>query len=83
MYNYNDITSIFPLGKLSFETIKNGFFILDAILLELSNGQFSESDMVSLSNQYYTTIPHITISLIDSFEQVKEEKKLLSHMLTI
>lgn len=74
MYNHNDIASIFPLGKLSLATIKKGFFILDAIILELSNAQFSESVIISLSNKYYTAIPHITIYLINSFEQVNEEK---------
>lgn len=83
MYDYYDYASIFPLGKLSLRTIKKGFRILDDILLELSKSKCSEKLLLTLSNRYYTTIPHVVISLIDSYERINEEKELLSHMLTV
>lgn len=82
-------TQKMPLGKLSRNTINEGFKALNelqAILTEASLGSAetaaSKGRIVSLTNRFYNFIPHVApptgLALLESLEQVKVKSELLS-----
>ena len=75
MYSHN----IFPLGKMSKNQLFKGFRILKAIKQELKTSKNSQK-LLSLSNQFYTNIPHINIKLLSSLKDVNDKKNLLKYM---
>lgn len=78
MYSYN----IFPLGKMSKNQLLKGFRILKAIKLEIKGTIKNTQKLLSLSNQFYTNIPHINIKLLSTLDDVNDKKKLLKYMYT-
>lgn len=75
MYSHD----IFPLGKMSKNQLLKGFRILKAIKLEIKG---NSKKLLSLSNQFYTNIPHINIKLLSTLHDVNDKKKLLKYMYT-
>ena len=80
-------TSKMPLGKLSRPNLQKGFDLLKSIERLIDNPQSTNDNMfVSLSNQFYTLIPHTfeagkPIPVIKSKEQVKEKTLLIQTLL--
>jgi hypothetical protein len=66
---------------MSTNQLFKGFRILKAIKGELKGTKNSQK-LLSLSNQFYTTIPHINIKLLSSFKDIKDKKQLLKYMYT-
>ena len=80
---YNNIimnSNIYPLGKLSVNQIKKGQIVLKKLeeVIKTTNDQ---KKLLSLSNEFYSTIPHVNIKLISSMEDIDTEEKLLDYML--
>jgi len=72
-------STLFPLGKLSYQQIKKGENILKQIQEEITTTKNSQK-LLSLSNQFYTNVPHIHIKIIDTLKDVKRKKKKLTYM---
>lgn len=70
---------LFPLGKLSRQQIKKGEKILQKIQDEVTTTKDSQK-LLSLSNEFYTNIPHIHIKVIDTLKDIKRKKKILKYM---
>ena len=70
---------LFPLGKLSRQQIKKGEKILQKIQDEVTTTKDSQK-LLSLSNEFYTNIPHIHIKVIDTLKDIKRKKKILQYM---
>ena len=73
-------SNIYPLGKLSVNQIKKGQIVLKKLeeVIKTTNDQ---KKLLSLSNEFYSTIPHVNIKLISSMEDIDTEEKLLNYML--
>ena len=73
-------SNIYPLGKLSVNQIKKGQIVLKKLeeVIKTTNDQ---KKLLSLSNEFYSTIPHVNIKLISSMEDIDAEEKLLDYML--
>jgi hypothetical protein len=87
-------TQKMPLGKLSKETIREGFAALKE-LQQIVEGKHKETDeftpaqrtrLVSLTNKFYTFIPHVmpvgaaSRGLLDSLELIKTKVELLTQL---
>lgn len=72
-------STLFPLGKLSHQQIKKGENILKKIQEEITTTKNSQK-LLSLSNEFYTNIPHNNIKLIDTLKDVRRKKKTLTYM---
>ena len=72
--------NIYPLGELSTNQIKKGQTVLKKLEKEIKTSK-DKNKLISLSNEYYSTIPHVKIHLIKSMKDIKTEKKLLNYML--
>ena len=72
-------STLFPLGKLSYQQIKKGENILKKIQEEITTTKNSQK-LLSLSNEFYTNIPHINIKIIDTLKDVRRKKKTLTYM---
>ena len=73
-------SNIFPLGKLSKNQIEKGKTILKKIEKEIKTTK-NKQKLLSLSNEFYTMIPHIHIKVISTMKDVSKEEKLLTYML--
>ena len=73
-------SNIYPLGKLSVNQIKKGQIVLKKLeeVIKTTNDQ---KKLLSLSNEFYSTIPHVNIKLISSMKDIDAEEKLLNYML--
>ncbi len=73
-------SNIYPLGKLSVNQIKKGQIVLKKLeeVIKTTNDQ---KKLLSLSNEFYSTIPHVNIKLISSMKDIDTEEKLLNYML--
>ena len=71
--------TLFPIGKLSHQQIKKGEKILQKIQDEVTTTKDSQK-LLSLSNEFYTNIPHIHIKIIDTLKDIKRKKKILKYM---
>jgi len=74
-------SNIYPLGKLSVNQIKKGQEVLKKLEEVIKNTK-NEKKLLSLSNEFYSTIPHVNIKLISSMEDIRAKKKLLCYMLS-
>jgi hypothetical protein len=77
MYSYD----IFPLGKMSKNQLFKGFRLLKAIKQEIKTTNHPQK-LLSLSNQFYSSIPHINIKLLATLNDINDKKKLLKYMYT-
>lgn len=73
-------SNIYPLGKLSVNQIKKGQKVLKKLEEVIKNTK-DEQKLLSLSNEFYSTIPHVNIKLISSMQDIHAKKKLLNYML--
>ena len=77
MYSYN----VFPLGVLTIGQIDKGQAALDDIsrIVDYKN---NKKELLSLSNKFFTLIPHISekLEVIKTSEMVKEKNELLEYM---
>jgi len=73
-------SNIYPLGELSINQIKKGQTVLKK-LEKIIKTTKNKDKILSLSNEYYSTIPHVKIHLIKSIKDINTEKKLLNYML--
>jgi hypothetical protein len=73
-------SNIYPLGELSINQIKKGQTVLKK-LEKIIKTTKNKDKILSLSNEYYSTIPHVKIHLIKSIKDINIEKKLLNYML--
>ena len=80
MYSYN----VFPLGVLTIAQIEKGQKVLDEIsnIIDKKN---NKNELVSLSNKFFTLIPHISekLEVIRTHEMVKEKNELLEYMIKV
>ena len=72
-------STLFPLGKLSYQQIKKGEKILQKIQDEVTTTK-NPQKLLALSNEFYTNIPHIHIKVIDNLKDLKRKKKTLQYM---
>jgi poly [ADP-ribose] polymerase 1 len=74
-------TKKMPLGKLSKKTIAEGFETLCEIEKSLKE---SKDDLLTLSNKFYTIIPHVfqekSIPIIDSLDALKSKIEMLESL---
>lgn len=77
MYTHN----VFPLGILSLKQIEKGQEVLNDISKIIDNKN-NDSEILSLSNKFFTLIPHISkkIELIETHEILNDKNKLLIYM---
>ena len=77
MYSYN----VFPLGVLSINQIEKGQQALNNIANIVDNKN-NEAELLSLSNEFFTMIPHISekIEVIRTRKTIKEKNELLEYM---
>jgi len=73
-------SNIYPLCKLSVNQIKKGQKVLKKLEREIKTTKDPQK-MLSLSNEFYSTIPHVNIALISSMKEINTKKKLLEYML--
>ena len=73
-------SNIYPLGKLSVNQIKKGQKVLKKLEKEIKTTK-DQQKLLSLSNEFYATIPHTKIALISSMKEINTKKKLLEYML--
>ena len=73
-------SNIYPLGKLSVNQIKKGQQVLKKLEKEIKKNK-NQQKLLSLSNEFYSTIPHVKIGLISSMKEINNKKKLLEYML--
>lgn len=80
MYSYN----VFPLGVLTIAQIEKGQKVLDEIsnIIDKKN---NKNELLSLSNEFFTLIPHISekLEVIRTHEMVKEKNELLEYMIKV
>ena len=73
-----------PLGKLSKKTISDGFETLSQIEKVLKQKDPQKDDLLTLSNKFYTIIPHVftekTIPIIDSEDVLKTKSEMLESL---
>ena len=76
-YEYN----IYPLGKLSKNQVNQGMNILNMIR-DTINSSNNKEQLISLSNTFYSTIPHLSqyIIIIDNNNILNEKYKLINYM---
>lgn len=72
--------NIYPLGKLTVNQIKKGQKVLKKLEKEIKTNKDPQK-LLSYSNEFYSTIPHVNIALISSIKDIKDKKKLLDYML--
>eukprot|EP01124_Arcella_intermedia_P000047 TRINITY_DN10024_c0_g1_i1.p1 TRINITY_DN10024_c0_g1~~TRINITY_DN10024_c0_g1_i1.p1 ORF type:complete len:933 (-),score=279.47 TRINITY_DN10024_c0_g1_i1:19-2601(-) len=77
-----------PLGKLSKQHIQKGYTVLTEIDTVLKNdGPKKGSDLLRLTNQFYTLIPHDfgmgPVTLINSLEVLQKKMKLMETLIDI
>lgn len=77
MYTHN----VFPLGILSLKQIEKGQEVLNDIS-KIIDDKNNDSEILSLSNKFFTLIPHISkkIELIETREILNDKNKLLIYM---
>ena len=77
MYSHN----VFPLGILSLKQIEKGQEVLNDIS-KIIDDKNNDSEILSLSNKFFTLIPHISkkIELIETHEILNDKNKLLIYM---
>ena len=77
MYSYN----VFPLGVLTIAQIEKGQKVLDEIT-NVIDKKNNKNELLSLSNKFFTLIPHISekLEVIKTHEMVKEKNELLEYM---
>lgn len=77
MYTHN----VFPLGILSLKQIEKGQEVLNDIS-KIIDDKNNDSEILSLSNKFFTLIPHISkkIELIETHEILNDKNKLLIYM---
>lgn len=77
MYSYN----IFPLGVLSINQIEKGQKALNNIANIVDNKN-NDAELLSLSNEFFTIIPHISekLEVIKTYKTIKEKNELLEYM---
>tara|TARA_B110000003_G_scaffold240634_1_gene247381 strand:+ start:3085 stop:3315 length:231 start_codon:yes stop_codon:yes gene_type:complete len=73
-------SNIYPLGKLSVNQIKKGQIVLKKLEKVIKTTK-DKQQLLSLSNEFYSTIPHVNIKLISSMRDIDSKKKLLNYML--
>lgn len=73
-------SNIYPLGKLTVNQIKKGQKVLKNLEKEIKTNK-DQQKLLSLSNKFYSTIPHVKIGLISSMKEINNKKKLLEYML--
>jgi len=73
-------SNIYPLGKLTVNQIKKGQKVLKNLERIIKTTK-DQQKMLSLSNEFYSTIPHVKIGLISSMKEINNKKKLLEYML--
>lgn len=73
-------SNIYPLGKLTVNQIKKGQKVLKKLEKEIKTNKDPQK-LLSYSNEFYSTIPHVNIALISSMKDIKDKKKLLDYML--
>ncbi len=73
-------SNIYPLGKLSDNQIKKGKIVLKKLEKVIKTTKNKEK-LLSLSNEFYSTIPHINIKIISSMRDIHGKKNLLNYML--
>ncbi|KAI5287388.1 hypothetical protein KEM54_006025 [Ascosphaera aggregata] len=70
-----------PLGKLSQRTVKNGFLILKSLANCLAEQTATSPDIVNLSNQYFSVIPHsfgrYRPPILNTNQMIQKEVELL------
>ena len=77
MYSYN----IFPLGVLTIDQIERGQNILNNISGVIHNND-NNDELLSLSNNFFTMIPHISkeLKVINTPQILNEKNELLAYM---
>lgn len=77
MYSYN----VFPLGALTIGQIEKGQEVLDDISRIVDNKN-NKKELLSLSNKFFTLIPHISekLKVIKTREDIEEKNELLKYM---
>lgn len=77
MYSYN----VFPLGALTIGQIEKGQEVLDDISRIVDNKN-NKKELLSLSNKFFTLIPHISekLKVIKTPEDIDEKNELLKYM---
>lgn len=77
MYSYD----VFPLGVLSINQIEKGQQALNNIANIVDNKN-NEAELLSLSNEFFTMIPHISekLEVIRTRKTIKEKNELLEYM---
>ena len=65
--------NIYPLGKLSVNQIKKGQKVLKKLEKEIKTNK-DQQKLLSLSNEFYSTIPHTKIALISSMKDINNKK---------
>ena len=77
MYSYD----VFPLGVLTIEQIEKGQEVLDDIS-RIVDKKNNKAELLSLSNKFFTSIPHISekLKVIKTYEDIKEKNELLEYM---
>ena len=73
-------SNIYPLGKLSINQIKKGQKVIKKLEKVIKTTK-DKQQLLSLSNEFYSTIPHVNIKLISSMRDIDSKKKLLNYML--
>lgn len=73
-------SNIYPLGKLSVNQIKKGQIVLKKLEKVIKTTK-DKQKLLSLSNEFYSSIPHVNIKLISSMQDIDSKKKLLNYML--
>jgi hypothetical protein len=77
MYSYN----VFPLGVLTIGQIDKGQAVLDDIS-RIVDDKNNKKELLSLSNKFFTLIPHISekLKVINTREDINEKNELLEYM---
>lgn len=77
MYSYN----VFPLGVLSINQIEKGQQALNNIA-NIVDKKNNDAKLLSLSNVFFTMIPHISekLEVIKTHKKIKEKNELLEYM---
>jgi len=60
--------------------IKKGQIVLKKLEKVIKTTK-DKQQLLSLSNEFYSTIPHVNIKLISSMRDIDSKKKLLNYML--
>ena len=73
-------SNIYPLGKLSINQIKKGQKVIKKLEKVIKTTK-NKRKILSLSNEFYSTIPHVNIKLISTMKDIDTKNKLLNYML--